>query len=97
MAAEYHVHLHPLTGIVAGVPFTHCPPSVACALLCVTGPVDIDVSILACCLDSLFLWRPHRLLPSRVSSLALHGALQDCVCNGVVSSDVAKPGKLAPL
>ena len=43
----------------------------------------------------------RRLLPSRVSSLALrvsslalHGVLQDVFCNGVVSSDVAKPGEL---
>ena len=52
--------------------------------------------------NQFFLWQPRRLLPSRVSSLALQGvfscpprALQDVFCNGVVSSDVAKPGELA--
>ena len=33
--------------------------------------------------------------PAAPSSLALQGTLQDGFCNGVVSSDVAKPGELA--
>ena len=32
--------------------------------------------------------------PAAPSSLALQGVLQDVFCNGVVSSDVAKPGEL---
>ena len=39
------------------------------------------------CLTSFSLAAP--------SSLALQGALQDGFCNGVVSSDVVKPGELA--
>ena len=35
------------------------------------------------------------LLPSRVPSLVLQGDLHGGFCNGVVSSDVAKPGELA--
>ena len=46
------------------------------------------MSIPLCCLASLFLWRPRRLLPSRVPRSVFF-------CNGVVSSDVAKPGELA--
>ena len=58
--------------------------------------------VLVYCLASLFSGSPIascppgcRLLPSRVSSLALQGALQDGLYNGVVSSNVAKPGELA--
>ena len=71
-------------------------------LLYVAGSVGLDVSIVVYCLASFFSGGPVvscppgcRLMPSRVSSIALQGALQDGFCNGVVSSDVAKPGELA--
>ena len=67
------------------------------------------MSILVFCLASFFLAITSslalqgvvscppgcRLLPSRVSSLALQGALQEGFCYGAVLFDVAKPGELA--
>ena len=77
-------------------------------LLCVAESLGLDVSILVCCLAVFSLVVPSslafqgviscppgcHLLPARMSSLALQGALQDGFCNGVVLSDVAKPGEL---
>ena len=63
-----------------------CPPG--CHLL------HSRVSSLA--LQDVFSCLPGcLLLHSKVLSLALQGALQDGFCNGVVLSDVAKPGELA--
>ena len=58
--------------------------SVVCPLLCVAGSVGLGVSIVVCCLASFSL----------AARLAIQGVLQDGFCNGVVSSDVAKPGEL---
>ena len=97
-----HLHLQPLTGTVKGVPFISSPRQ-RCLSSAVGSRVSRSRCVHSCMLSSqFFLWRPCpllppgcHLLPSRVSSLALQGALQDGVCNGVVSSDVAKPGEFA--
>ena len=65
-----HLHLHPLTGTVGGVPFTQSPRQRCLPLLYAAGSVSLDVSIFLCCLASFV----SLVAPS---SFALHDGLQD--------------------
>ena len=84
-----NLHLHPLTGTVVGVPFSHGPRQ-RCLSSAVRSRVGRSQCVHSYMLSSqLFLWRPRLLLPSRGP------CWMGCFCNGVVSSDVAEPGELA--
>ena len=81
--------LHPFTGVVVGVPSTYSPRQ-----RCLSSAVCSRVGRSRCV--------HYRMLSNQFfyggpSSLALQGALQGGFCNGVVSSDVAKPGELTSL